>query len=172
MGGVPLVVVLMVLYYVVFGSLDMPGAPVAIIAFTLAFGSTAGSTMWTAVDGIDTIQEETGLALGYTRKQVFQKIIFPQARQQFMPQLAGQFVSLVKDTAIVGYIAVQDLTRASDLIRARTMEAFFPLISTAIIYFLFCRLLAWALGKVAARMDVTKRPREIEGVVEDREVSA
>jgi polar amino acid transport system substrate-binding protein len=172
MGGIPLVVVLMVLYYVVFGSLDMPGAPVAIIAFTLAFGSTAGSTMWTAVDGIDTIQEETGLALGYTRKQVFQKIIFPQARQQFMPQLAGQFVSLVKDTAIVGYIAVQDLTRASDLIRARTMEAFFPLISTAIIYFLFCRLLAWALGKVAARMDVTKRPREIEGVVEDREVSA
>ncbi|MBO7674954.1 MAG: ABC transporter permease subunit [Atopobiaceae bacterium] len=166
MGGIPLVVVLMVLYYVVFGSLDVAGEIVAIIAFTLAFGSTAGSTMWTAVDGIDVIQEETGLALGYTRQEVFRKIIFPQARQQFTPQLMGQFVSLVKDTAIVGYIAVQDLTRAGDLIRARTMDAFFPLISTAIIYFLFCRLLAWLLRRVAARLDVTNRPRTIEGVID------
>ena len=166
MGGIPLVVVLMVLYYVVFGSKNIAGEIVAIIAFTLAFGSTAGSTMWTAVDGIDTIQEETGLALGYTRKEVFKKIIFPQARQQFTPQLMGQFVSLVKDTAIVGYIAVQDLTRASDLIRARTMDAFFPLVSTAIIYFLFCRLLAHLLRKLAAKLDVTNRPRKIEGVTE------
>ena len=164
MGGVPLVVVLMVLYYVVFGSVNIAGEIVAILAFTLSFGSTAGSTMWTAVASIDVIQEETGLALGYTRKEVFHKIIFPQARQQFTPQLMGQFVSLVKDTAIVGYIAVQDLTRAGDLIRARTMDAFFPLISTAIIYFLFCRLLAWALRKVGAKLDVTNRPRQIEGV--------
>lgn len=164
MGGVPLVVVLMVLYYVVFGSLNVPGVLVAILAFTLSFGSTAGATMWTAVDGIDIIQEETGLALGYTRKEVFRKIIFPQARQQFLPQLMGQFVSLVKETSIVGYISVQDLTRASDLIRSRTMDAFFPLISTAIIYFLFCRLLAWALNKTCARFDVTNHPREIEGV--------
>ncbi|MDO4537480.1 MAG: ABC transporter permease subunit [Coriobacteriales bacterium] len=162
MGGVPLVVVLMVLYYVVFGSLNISGAIVAIMAFTLAFGSTAGTTMWTAVTGVDVIQEETGLALGYTPRQVFSKIIFPQARQQFTPQLMAQFVSLVKDTSIVGYIAVQDLTRASDLIRSRTMDAFFPLISTAIIYFLFCRLLAWALDKVAAKLDVTNRPCEIE----------
>jgi polar amino acid transport system substrate-binding protein len=166
MGGIPLVVVLMVLYYVVFGSLNVAGEIVAIIAFTLAFGSTAGSTMWTAVDGIDVIQEETGLALGYTRSAVFHKIIFPQARQQFTPQLMGQFVSLVKDTAIVGYIAVQDLTRAGDLIRARTMDAFFPLISIALVYFLFCRLLAWLLRKVAANLDVTNHPRKIEGVVE------
>ena len=166
MGGVPLVVVLMVLYYVVFGSVDIAGEIVAIIAFTLAFGASAGSTMWTAVDGIDVIQEETGLALGYTRQEVFKKIIFPQARQQFTPQLMGQFVSLVKDTAIVGYIAVQDLTRAGDLIRARTMDAFFPLISTAVIYFLFCRLLAYALSRVSARLDATKRPRKIEGVTD------
>jgi len=166
MGGIPLVVVLMVLYYVVFGKANIAGEIVAIIAFTLAFGSTAGSTMWTAVDGIDVIQEETGLALGYTRQEVFKKIIFPQARQQFTPQLMGQFVSLVKDTAIVGYIAVQDLTRAGDLIRARTMDAFFPLIATAIIYFLFCRLLAFVLGKLATKLDVTSRPRRIEGVTE------
>jgi len=161
---IPLVVVLMLLYYVVFGSIDIAGEIVAIIAFTLAFGATAGSTMWTAVTGVDVIQEETGLALGYTRRQVFYKIIFPQARQQFTPQLMGQFISLVKDTAIVGFIAVQDLTRASDLIRARTMDAFFPLVSTAIIYFLVCLLLAWILGKIAARIDIANRPRTIEGV--------
>ncbi|MBQ9004515.1 MAG: ABC transporter permease subunit [Eggerthellaceae bacterium] len=166
MGGIPIVVILMLFYYVVFGSVDIAGEVVAIIAFTLTFGSTAGSTMWTAVEGIDTIQEETGLALGYTRRQVFAKIIFPQARQQFTPQLMGQFVSLVKETAVVGYIAVQDLTRAGDLIRARTMDAFFPLVSTAIIYFLFCLLLAWVLRRIAARIDVTNRPRKIEGVVE------
>ena len=163
---IPIVVVLMLFYYVVFGSIDIAGEIVAIIAFTLAFGATAGSTMWTAVKGIDTIQEETGLALGYTRRQVFHKIIFPQARQQFTPQLMGQFISLVKDTAIVGYIAVQDLTRAGDLIRARTMDAFFPLISTAVIYFLFCLLLAWILRKIAARIDIANRPRKIEGVDE------
>ena len=166
MGGIPIVVVLMLLYYVVFGSIDIAGEIVAIIAFTLAFGSTAGSTMWTAVKGIDDIQEETGLALGYTRREVFSKIIFPQARQQFTPQLMGQFVSLVKDTAIVGYIAVQDLTRAGDLIRARTMDAFFPLVSTAIIYFLFCLLLTWVLKRIAARLDVANHPREIKGVEE------
>ena len=163
---IPIVVILMLLYYVVFGSTNIAGEIVAIIAFTLAFGATAGTTMWTAVKGIDSIQEETGLALGYTRRQVFFKIIFPQARQQFMPQLMGQFISLVKDTAIVGYIAVQDLTRASDLIRARTMDAFFPLVSTAVIYFLFCLLLAWVLGRIAARFDTANRPRKIEGVEE------
>ena len=163
---IPIVVVLMLLYYVVFGAIDIAGEIVAIIAFTLAFGATSGSTMWTAIEGIDAIQEETGLALGYTRRQVFSKIIFPQARQQFTPQLMGQFVSLVKDTAIVGYISVLDLTRASDLIRARTMDAFFPLVSTAVIYFLFCLLLSWVLRKIAARIDIENRPRKIEGVNE------
>ncbi len=156
MGGIPIVVVLMLLYYVVFGSVDIAGEIVAIISFALAFGSTSGSTMWTAVNGIDSIQEESGLALGYTHWQVFTKIIFPQARQRFTPQLMGQFISLVKDTAIVGYIAVQDLTRAGDLIRARTMDAFFPLVSTAIIYFLICLLLGRLLRRVAARIDDTK----------------
>lgn len=166
MGRIPIVVVLMLLYYVVFGSVDVAGELVAVIAFTLAFGAIAGATMWTAVKGVDAIQEETGLALGYTRREVFSKIIFPQARQQFTPQLMGQFVNLVKDTAIVGYISVTDLTRASDLIRARTMDAFFPLITTAIIYFLFCMLLAWVLRMITARLDVTNRPREIQGVDE------
>ena len=165
MGGVPIVVVLMVIYYVVFGSIDIAGEIVAIVAFTLAFGSTSQTTMWTAIAGIENIQEETGLALGYTPRQVFHKIIFPQAAHQFMPQLAAQYVSLLKETSVVGFIAVQDLTRASDLIRARTMEAFFPLIATAVIYFITCRILAAALSRLVAKLDSYNRPQKIEGVV-------
>lgn len=86
---------------------------------------------------------------------------------QFTPQLMGQFVSLVKDTAIVGYIAVQDLTRAGDIIRSRTMDAFFPLLTTAIIYFLFCRVLAWALGKLTANLKLENRLRTVEGVTSE-----
>ena len=164
MGGVPIVVILMVLYYVVFGALDIPGTIVAIVAFTLSFGSTSGSTMWTAVSSLDNIQEETGMALGFTRAETFRNILFPQAATVFMPQLAGQFVSMVKETSVVGYIAVLDLTRASDLIRSRTMDAFFPLISTAIIYFIFCRILAKVLNALVKRMDMSQRPKTVEGV--------
>ena len=71
---------------------------------------------------------------------------------------------MVKETAIVGYIAVLDLTRASDLIRSRTMDAFFPLLSTALIYFVFCRFLAWVLGKLVKRFDKGQRPQTVEGV--------
>jgi polar amino acid transport system substrate-binding protein len=166
MGGIPIVVVLMVFYYIVFGTIDVAGEIVAILAFSLSFGATAGVTMWTAVTGIDPIQYETGLALGYTKRQVFYKIVFPQAAQKFVPQLMAQFVSLVKETSIVGYIAVQDLTRASDLIRARTMDAFFPLLATAIIYFVFCRILTRVLKALTDRGAAASRPRSISGVSE------
>ena len=164
MSGVPIVVWLMLFYYVVFGSIDVAGEFVAIIAFMLVFAATSGTTMWTAIQGIDPIQEKTGLALGYTRGEVFRKIIFPQAMQRFLPQLLGQFVGLLKETAVVGYIAVCDLARASDLIRSRTMDAFFPLVATAIIYFVACRVLAWAIGRFTTRTQVENRPRTIEGV--------
>ena len=162
MGGVPIVVVLMALYYVIFGSIDIKGEFVAVLAFALSFGSTAGTTMWTAVKGIGDGQRESGLALGYTPRQVFHKIVFPQATVQFMPQLIGQAVSLLKETAVVGYIAVTDLTRASDLIRARTMDAFFPIVATAVIYFICCRILVAVLSRLASRMDPENRPFALE----------
>ena len=164
LGGIPIAVVLMLLYYVVFGSIDVGGEVVSIIAFTLSFGATAGATMWTGVRSIDKVQTETGLLLGYSRADVFRKIVLPQAALRFLPQLSSQLVSLVKETSVVGFIAVQDLTRAGDLIRSRTMEAFFPLVAIAIIYFGLCRFLAWGLRKVVNRYMVENRPRVIKGV--------
>ena len=92
-------------------------------------------------------------------------MVLPQAARRFTPLLVGQFVSLIKDTSVVGFIAVQDLTRVGDIIRARTMEAFFPLIAIAIIYFTLCRLIAWLLNKfVARRFELQEGARTIKGV--------
>lgn len=164
MGGLPIVVVLMLLYYVVFGSVDIPGVIVAILGFTLSFGATACSNIWNAIRAVDPGQDEAALALGYNEDESFRKVVLPQASSQFLPLLLGQVLSLVKETSIVGYIAVQDLTRAGDLIRTRTMEAFFPLFATAAIYFLIC----WLMRRIGARLvdkcDPESRPRVIKGV--------
>ena len=165
MGGLPVVVVLMVLYYVVFGAIDIPGMIVAILAFTLIFGASSGSIMWNAIRAVDAGQTEAGRALGFGDRDTFFLVVLPQAARQFVPLLVGQFVSLVKDTSVVGYIAVQDLTRVGDIIRSRTMEAFFPLIAIAIIYFALCRLMAWLLNKfIVRRLEPKDGPRTIKGV--------
>lgn len=164
LGGLPVVVVLMVFYYVVFGAISMPGIIVAILAFTLLFGATSGSIMWNAIRAMDVGQTEAGRALGFGDHDTFFLVVLPQAARQFAPLLRGQFVSLVKDTSIVGYIAVQDLTRVGDLIRARTMEAFFPLIAIAIIYFVLCRVLANVADIAIRRLEPKKDPRTIKGV--------
>ena len=163
-GGLPVIVVLMLFYYVIFGSIDVPGALVAIIAFTLLFGASTGSIMWNAIRAVDPGQAEAGRSLGFSDRETFFLVVLPQAARNFVPLLIGQFISLIKETAVVGYIAVQDLTRVGDLIRARTMEAFFPLIAIAVIYFVFCRLMAWLLGKLAKKLEPKDEPRTIEGV--------
>lgn len=164
MGRLPLVVVLMVFYYVVFGALDIPGVIVAIVVFSLSFGAAAGRIMWNAVKAVDEGQSEASLALGFNDDETFFGVILPQAARRFLPLLSAQFVTLIKDTSIVGYIAVVDLTRASDLIRSRTMEAFFPLLSTAAVYFVVCSLLAAGMKVLSRRLDLDTRPREIKGV--------
>ena len=163
-GGLPVIVVLMLFYYVIFGSIDAPGVAVAIIAFTLLFAASTGSIMWNAIRAVDPGQAEAGRSLGFSDRETFFLVVLPQAARTFVSLLIGQFVSLIKETAVVGYIAVQDLTRVGDLIRARTMEAFFPLIAVAIIYFVFCRLAAWLLGKLAKKLEPKDEPRTIEGV--------
>ena len=163
-GGLPVVVVLMLFYYVVFGALNISEVIIAILAFTVLFGASTGSIMWNAIRGMDPGQAEAGRALGFSDVDTFFLVVLPQAARQFVPTLITQFVSLVKDTAVVGYIAVQDLTRVGDLIRSRTMEAFFPIIAIAIIYFVFCRLMAWLLGLLAKGLEPKDEPRTIKGV--------
>ena len=155
----PVVVILMVLYYVVFGSSDIDGMWVSVIGFTLLFSGGVISSLRVGISAVDRGQEEAALALGYTGWQSFWKIVLPQAARFILPGYCGSVVALLKDTAIVGYIAVQDLTKISDIVRSRTYEAFFPLIATAVIYFLLAWLLTVLIKKLE-RMANTKRRSE------------
>lgn len=164
--GVPLVVLLMVLYYVVFGSININAIFVAVIGLSVNFGVYVSEMMRTGIEAVDRGQIEAALALGYSRIRTFWKITFPQAARHFLPVYKGEFISMVKMTSIVGYIAIMDLTKASDIIRSRTYEAFFPLIVTAAIYFLMAWSLTSLLNLVEIRIDPKRRSRKLKGVVE------
>ena len=144
MRGTPVLVVLMLMYYVIMAPMEATGIVVAIVTFGMNTAAYIGEMLRTAIQGIDRGQTEAGLALGYTPRQTFIRIVLPQVVKAVMPVYQGEIISLLKGTSIVGYIAVADMTRASDLIRSRTFDAFFPLILTAIIYF----FMAWLVGRL------------------------
>lgn len=139
--GTPVLVLLMLIFYVVFASVNIDPVLVAIIAFGMNFGAYTAEIFRSGIQGIDKGQMEAGIALGFPRVSAFLHIILPQTIHRILPVFKGEFISLVKMTSVVGYIAVQDLTKASDIIRSRTFDAFFPLVMIAILYF----LISWVL---------------------------
>ena len=155
--GTPVLVLLMIIYYVVFASVNINPALVAVVAFGLNFGAYVSEMFRTSIESIDKGQTEAGIAGGFTKVQTFIYIIAPQALRHLLPVYKGEFISLMKMTSIVGYIAVQDLTKASDIIRSRTFDAFFPLIMAAVIYLLLAWLLTWALGAIEVSVDPKRR---------------
>jgi len=146
--GTPVLVVLMITFYVIFASVDIDPVVVAVIAFGLNFAAYVSEMFRTGIEGVDKGQTEAGIAIGFTKVKTFIYIVLPQAVRRILPVYKGEMISLVKMTSIVGYIAVQDLTKASDIIRARTFDAFFPLIMVAVLYFLISWLLMFSLGYV------------------------
>ena len=161
MRGTPVLVLLMLMYYVVMAPLDATGIVVAIVTFAMNTAAYISEMLRTTIQGIDRGQTEAGLALGLTPRQTFFKIVLPQVVRAVMPVYQGEVVSLLKGTSIVGYIAVADMTRASDLIRSRTFDAFFPLIVTAIIYF----LMAWLIGQLLQNIVQRHRVKAIAAAV-------
>jgi polar amino acid transport system substrate-binding protein len=105
------------------------------------FAAYVAEIFRSGIESIDKGQTEAGIAMGFTRLNTFLFIVLPQTLLRILPTYKGEFISLVKMTSIVGYIAVQDLTKASDIIRSRTFDAFFPLIMVAVLYF----LISWVL---------------------------
>ena len=161
MRGTPVLVLLMLMYYVVLAPMDASGIVVAVITFAMNTAAYLSEMLRTAILGIDRGQTEAGLALGFTGRQTFLKIVLPQVVKAVMPVYQGEIISLLKGTSIVGYIAVADMTRASDLIRSRTFDAFFPLIMTAIIYF----LMAWLIGLLLRSLVERRRMTAIAAAV-------
>lgn len=160
--GMPMVVLLMILYYVIFGSVAIGGGVVAVIGFTLTFGSAVFGLLKMGVGAVDIGQYEAACALGYSHRRTFFRIILPQALPHVLPAYRGEIVSLIKATAIVGYIAVQDLTKIGDIVRSRTYEAFFPLIAVTIIYFALEELVGLLVRRIAIGYNPKRRrPEEI-----------
>lgn len=141
-AGIPELVLLLILFYVVFAKTGFTPDTVAVITFALYFASGVSDVYASSLDAIPQGQTEAGLALGFTRIQTFFQIVLPQALKLGLPLYKGQCISLLKGTSIVGYIAIQDLTRAGDIIRSRTFDALIPLLVVTIIYF----LLVWLIG--------------------------
>ncbi len=162
--GTPIVVILMILYYIIFGSSDISGVLVAIIGFGINFAAYVSEMMRTGIEAVDKGQIEASHAIGFNKSKTFLKITFPQAAKHFLPVYKGEFISLLKNTSIVGYIAIQDLTKMSDIIRSRTYEAFFPLIATAIIYFILAYVLTLVIDIALKKIDPKNRKRIIKGV--------
>ncbi|MDO4219221.1 MAG: transporter substrate-binding domain-containing protein [Synergistaceae bacterium] len=156
--GLPAVVILMILYYIIFAKSSLSGLWVSSIAFAISLGLSVYSMLGVAVKSIGRGQIEGAYSLGFTDTQTFFRIVLPQSMTQFLPNYKGALISLLQSTSIVGYIAVQDLTKVSDIIRSRTFEAFFPLIATALIYLFLVWQITLVIKSVTLKFNFKHRP--------------
>lgn len=157
MQGTPVLVLLMVVFYIAFAQVSVSPVAVAILVFAMSFSAYAGEMLKVGVSSVGTGQREAAFMLGYSRFKAFRRIVMPQVVLRMLPVYRGQVITLLKDTSVVGYITIHDLTKISDLIRARTYEAFFPLISTAVLYFLLAKVLEMLLVRIGRRIDPSRR---------------
>ena len=140
--------VLLILYYIVFSQARLSGVAISVITFTLIFAAAVFNMLKGGVVAVGTGQMEAAYSLGYTNRTAFFNIILPQVLPHILPSFKSQIKALIKATAVVGYVAVQDLTKMGDIVRSRTYEAFFPLIAVAVFYFLLAGLLIWIVDRV------------------------
>lgn len=158
--GVPDLILLMFFYYVVFGSINIGGTVVAVIVFSIILSVSVFIMLKSGSESIDKGQTEAALALGFTERRTYLKFILPQVVTVFFPTYKKALVDMMLSTAIVGYVAVQDLTRMGDLIRARTFDAFVPLIIVSVIYFLLSWLMLKGMGSLLSRLNPRNRKPE------------
>ena len=144
MRGTPVLVLLMIMFYIVFAGTPIDAVMVSVITFGMNFAAYVSEMFRSAIESVDKGQTEAGIALGFSPVKTFCYIVMPQAFRQVLPVYKGELISLVKMTSIVGYIAVQDLTKVGDIIRSRTFDAFFPLIMVATLYF----ILSWIFAAI------------------------
>lgn len=151
MRGTPILVLLMLMFYVVFANTSVNAIMVSIITFAMNFAAYVSEMFRSSILSIDKGQTEAGIAIGFTPAKTFYHIILPQAFKQVLPVYKGELISMVKMTSIVGYIAVQDLTKVGDIIRSRTFDAFFPLLLIAALYFIISWMFAMALDFIGRK---------------------
>ena len=154
--GTPVVVQLMIFFFVILVTIRS-GELIGIIAFGINSGAYIAEIFRSGIMSIDPGQAEAGRSLGFNYIQTMRYIIIPQAFKNILPTLANEFIVLLKETAVVGYVAVQDLTKAGDIIRGRTFSAFMPLIAVALIYLALVMFFTRLVGLLERRLRSNER---------------
>ena len=149
--GTPVVVQLMIFAFVIFGSVR-DKMMVAGFAFGLNSAAYVAEIIRGGIMSIDNGQFEAGRSLGFNYLQTMWYVVLPQVVKNVLPSLMNEFIALLKETSVAGYVAVMDLTKAGDTIRGRTYSAFMPLIAVALIYLILVMFLTWVVGKVERRL--------------------
>ncbi len=155
--GTPVVVQLMIIYFVIFGSVNISKTLVAVIAFGINSGAYVAEIVRGGIMAIDAGQLEAGRSLGLNYRQTMTAVILPQAFKNVLPALANECIVLLKETSVAGYIAVEDLTKGGDIIRSQTYSAFLPLLAVAAIYLVLVVVLTKLVGKLERRLAANDR---------------
>ena len=154
--GTPVVVQLMIAYFLIFVSAT-DGVPVAIIAFGINSGAYVAEIFRAGIMSIDNGQFEAGRSLGFNYFQTMRYIVIPQMFKAVLPTLCNEFIALLKETSVAGYVGVVDLTKGGNIIAGRTFEYFLPLISVACIYLVMVMILSWLVGILERRLRKSER---------------
>ena len=155
--GTPVVVQLMIVYFVIFGSVRIDKSITAILAFGINSGAYQAEIFRSGIQSIPRGQFEAGRSLGFSYHQTMLKIIMPQAIKNVIPTLCNEFITLLKETSVAGYIALEDLTKGGDIIRSRTYSAFMPLIAVALIYLVMVVILEKIVRLIERRLKQNER---------------
>jgi len=154
--GTPVVVQLMIIYFVIFASSNNK-ILVAVLAFGINSGAYVAEIIRGGIMSIDRGQFEAGRSLGFGYVRTMAFIIIPQAFKTVLPALANEFIVLIKETSVSGYVGLQELTKGGDIIRSRTYSAFMPLIAVAIIYLVIVMFFSWLVSLLERRLKNSER---------------
>ena len=150
--GTPAVIQLMIIYFVVFATTNVDKVTAAFISFGINSSAYIAEIVRSGIMSVDPGQFEAGRSLGFSHAGTMWHFILPQAFKNILPALGNEFIVLVKETSIAGYIGIVDLTKGGDIIRSRTYEAFLPLIAVALIYLVIVMFLTMLVGKLERRL--------------------
>lgn len=149
--GTPAVLQLLIMWFIIFSSSNN-GVLVASLSFGINSGAYVSEIIRAGILAVDKGQTEAGLSLGLSKGQTMKEIVLPQAFKNVLPPIGNEFITLIKETAIVGYVSLSDLTRTASQISSRTYEAFMPLVGAAIIYFIIIKILTLLLEALERRL--------------------
>ena len=150
--GTPVIVQLLIIYFVIFASVPINKLFVAILAFGLNSAAYVAEIVRSGIMSVDNGQFEAGASLGFSYRRTMMLIVLPQAFKNILPALANEFIVLLKETSVAGYIAINDLTKGGDQIRSDTYNAFLPLLAVAAIYLVIVMFLTYLVSRLQRRL--------------------